>query len=306
MCGSCVAGFRDGLLDKLLPQAAILLHPPELRELAAFYQAEILDADSVRDSVGAASYRLGLLAWALRDPSVFVHSRELRGRELHDRDRKAIAECHLELGDPQGALRWLAEPWSMSDDSRLELRVAAFEALGDRDQMIAERRRIWVRSPSVETYRKLFELLPSGRQKKLRAEALEKAGKLHSLGNALGLYFLLDKPDRAEEALFQRTDQLDGDRYVGLQRFVKTFEQAGRPLAATVIYRALLDSILERAYSRAYRHAADYYRSLDRLAPKIADWRGVANHHRYVRSLVDQHGRKRSFWPRVGGLPKMV
>ena len=38
------------------------------------------------------------------------------------------------------------------------------------------------------------------------------------------------------------------------------------PVAATILYRALLDDILDRARSPAYRHAARYLEKLDALS----------------------------------------
>lgn len=77
------------------------------------------------------------------------------------------------------------------------------------------------------------------------------------------------------------------------------------PLAATILYRALLDDILARARSKAYGHAAKYLAALDRLAPD-SDAAGdrptdLPSHAQYREGLHTTHGRKSGFWALVEG-----
>jgi hypothetical protein len=75
-------------------------------------------------------------------------------------------------------------------------------------------------------------------------------------------------------------------------------EAAGRRLCASIIYRALLDSILHQAQSKAYTHGAHYLKTLDRLATFVSDWRGFESHGICLENLRQWHGRKRSLWAR--------
>jgi hypothetical protein len=77
------------------------------------------------------------------------------------------------------------------------------------------------------------------------------------------------------------------------------------PLAATILYRALLDDILARARSKAYSHAAKYLAALDRQAPdsdtasdRLAE---LLSHALYREGLRATHGRKSGFWALVEG-----
>lgn len=73
------------------------------------------------------------------------------------------------------------------------------------------------------------------------------------------------------------------------------------PLAASVLYGALLGDILDRGRSPAHGHAARYLSSLDRLADRIGgDWGSVAPYQAW-RELRRVHGRKASFWVLVEG-----
>jgi hypothetical protein len=71
-----------------------------------------------------------------------------------------------------------------------------------------------------------------------------------------------------------------------------------RTLTATLIYRALLDSILARAKSKIYGHGVRYLKKLDKLASAITDWEDITPHTSYLAELRRVHGRKHAFWSR--------
>jgi hypothetical protein len=108
----------------------------------------------------------------------------------------------------------------------------------------------------------------------------------------------LERMDEAETYLLDRADQLNGDDYDGLLPLAEAMETAERHVAATVVFRALLDAILRRGQTKTYPHGVRYLKKLDRLAESIADWRGQRHHSAYLQQLRDTHGRKRSFWSR--------
>jgi hypothetical protein len=71
------------------------------------------------------------------------------------------------------------------------------------------------------------------------------------------------------------------------------------PLAASVLYRALLDDILARAKSPAYGHGAKYLVHLDLLAQQVTDWQSLPDHGSYREQIKKAHGRKLGFWSLV-------
>jgi hypothetical protein len=75
--------------------------------------------------------------------------------------------------------------------------------------------------------------------------------------------------------------------------------EQGQPLAASIVYRALLESILNRAQSKTYPHAARYLRRLGTLGKKIRAWSPIAPHESYLQALRARHDRKRAFWAQV-------
>ena len=78
-------------------------------------------------------------------------------------------------------------------------------------------------------------------------------------------------------------------------------EEENRYLAASLIYRSLLGSILKRGYARAYPHGIRYLKKLDTLAAAVTDWKSFAGHEKVKEQLYQNHGRKRSFWSKYRG-----
>ncbi len=67
-------------------------------------------------------------------------------------------------------------------------------------------------------------------------------------------------------------------------------------LAAIMLYRALLDSILKRGYTKSYPHGVRFLKKLDALALTINDWQRFTRHEIFKKELRLAHGRKYSFW----------
>ncbi len=91
---------------------------------------------------------------------------------------------------------------------------------------------------------------------------------------------------------------LNGDHYKFLLPLAETFASLARPLTASLLYRALLDSLLPRARATTYGHGARYLRKLDLLAKTVSNWGDIEPHTVYIEQLRQQHGRKTSFWSR--------
>jgi len=83
----------------------------------------------------------------------------------------------------------------------------------------------------------------------------------------------MGKVDEAEAYLLGRAIQLDGNHYGSLLPLAEAMESESRHLSASLIYRSLLISILERGYTKAYPHGVRYLKKLDKLAVAISDWK---------------------------------
>ncbi len=75
--------------------------------------------------------------------------------------------------------------------------------------------------------------------------------------------------------------------------------EEGHAVAATILYRALIDDVLSRGRSQAYGHAARHLAQLDLMAAEIAG-STLEPHEAYRAALRKAYGRKHGFWNRFG------
>jgi hypothetical protein len=298
-----------GVREPLLEEAQRLLRKEELRAMAARFEAESRRAMEARKAgklehyhVFGSSSAMGLIARALRDPklyeqSILVHSPQPNGLQANH-----IAEQYLLSGDGAGALRWLETPAEVERNAqydKLHLLDRAYELLGDRERQIEVRRKLYERVPGICSYRALEELLPPDERAAFRACACQEARTTPFVATAAELLFALDEPVLAEQIIIDRSKELDGRNYVLLTQLVKAAKANGRLLAAALIWRALIDAILDRGYAKAYGHAARYLLELRALSASIEDYGGHPTHEAYERALRLAHRRKASFWGRL-------
>lgn len=218
----------------------------------------------------------------------------------------AIAEVYLEAGNPKAALEKLANIDTESSYQRYEteqLKMLAHKAIGTPTSKAAIRNLLRARlfdSPSSKTLGDLGELLSTVEQSEI-VEELRRDYEQRPKLNLSFLAFALEALDVAvaEDYLLQRAAQLNGDLYSSLVAIAKEFVDKQSPLAATLILRALADSILQRGASTNYKIAVGYIVRAEKLAASIADWQGHPDHATYLQSLRDNHARKTAFWSKM-------
>jgi hypothetical protein len=116
------------------------------------------------------------------------------------------------------------------------------------------------------------------------------------------LAFFLEWPrlDLAAKLVVDRRAEWEGRYYAPLLAAAEAVEP-DHPAAATILYRALLDDILDRARSPACGHAARYLQKLDALAEHEVAAVSIDPHPNYRAGLAKKHGRKkRLLEPRQG------
>ncbi len=298
LCRKDDYGVRDTLVDC----AAQYLPESEVRNLIARFQAS---AEGKADEFWKHHWMhcVQSLARQVKDAPLFEQTRLASSGTPTSAACVDIARVHLECGDAQTALSWLQQVpkddhhHNQHDQDRLLLEI--YGKTGDKDRQKEVAWRIFRRHRSARALSELLTVIGQDQKEGVVAgEVTDILGeKTFSHSNAM---FLVETGhlDAAEAYLLNRSGKLDGDFYSGLLPLAEAMEAGGRPLCASIIYRALLDSILRRAYSKAYDHGVSYLKKLDMLAPAVLDWRGFGNHDVYVKYLRDQHSRKRSFWPR--------
>ena len=108
------------------------------------------------------------------------------------------------------------------------------------------------------------------------------------------------KLDLAAKLVIAHRAAWAGQHYGALVPAAEALEH-DHPVAATVLYRALLDDILARARSPAYGHGTRYLARLDALESEGLTAAGLIDHESYRAGLRRTHGRKAAFWSIVDG-----
>jgi len=110
------------------------------------------------------------------------------------------------------------------------------------------------------------------------------------------LDFLVKWPrlDLASEHVLRHLGKWDGRRSGILAEAADAFLD-DYPVAATMLYRILLDDILRRGISDAYGDGARFYVALHELQPRLGADFTHQSHRAYMASLREKHGRKPSF-----------
>ena len=293
-----------GVRTELIANASHLLPEEEMRALVAdiWERAKSEEADSYKaDGWWIAAQ---MLARQLRDPGLFEKAKLAANPKLSSPTCMDIAQVYLENDDPEMALFWM-ERIPPTDHFRADLQdrlcYSIYEQLGEKEKIAEVAWKLFMSYRSRDTLDMLLRALGESERERVIEEQVQQiiAGANLSYGDA---EFLMDvdRVDDAAEYLFRHRDQLDGDAYPVLVPLAKALEAGERFLVASIIYRALLESILARAQSRYYHHGVRYLKKLDALAPSIANWRGIPPHEDHKATLFEEHKRKRSFWSKYG------
>ena len=121
-------------------------------------------------------------------------------------------------------------------------------------------------------------------------------------GNILeALHFCLTWPDlhTAAELVIARASELDGDHYALLSPAADALRDR-HPLAATLLWRAMIDFALNESRASRYGYAASHLQDCGAVSAEIVGFESHPTHDAYVETLKDQHMRKTSFWESVG------
>ena len=309
-----VAADQYGARAELLRRADLLLSKQALQAWVASCEAQ-LDAavecpsaapERVEWSASQPTSALPLLSEALRDPQVLVRAMLRHSPLPSPMQKSTLAQAFLKYDQPEGALVWLEGSWAHLESSRRHLHAQALAALGRTGEAAGDRQHIFEASLSVWDLHAWLDLLPPREQ----APAIERARELaaaHADPVVVAL-LLLDIGDdsAAEAALVREPATIDGRNYGTLVPLANALERKGLCVGATVVYRALLVAILERAYAPAYHNAAKYWDRLAALALSCTGPKHLESPAEFEARIRTRHKRKSSFWAHVSGSRKAV
>ena len=289
-----------GVRDAIANHAREFLTPESLTYLHQYYT----EKSSSNPEGFQARILCQELAAQLHDPELF----EAEAKAVNDHYYQAkiveLAKVYQAAGRHQDLMTRLPE-WlplvTISQRSELErIAVETYAITKQPEKAKSLRSKAFFDDPSEGTLQNLSEFANDSEVKEHVAQAKgqifsEKTLHISHLGFLQGLGDYL----AANEYLLARHEQLDGDLYHGLIAKARAFESKEYPLAASLIWRALADSILARASTKSYPFGAKYLKSLHQLAPSVDSWLNHPSHESYLRQLHADHYRKSSFWKLV-------
>jgi hypothetical protein len=207
------------------------------------------------------------IAQSIQDPALFEQATYAgRERGLAPNVAVDVARHFLEAGRPREALEKLppsAEGLRGFTSDYLELRVRILQALGDAEAL---RPAVWARfvhESSRETLRELLSAQPAESRASMRDAAFDHVRvRLPPQGQA-EFFAQVGELNASASIIVGAPDKLNGDHYDGLVPLAEQLETA-HPLAASLVYRALLDSILRRAAPKSYHHGGRYWPCLSK------------------------------------------
>ncbi len=148
---------------------------------------------------------------------------------------------------------------------------------------------------SIEHLRAYLKALPDFEDFDAEQKALAIASS-HKLAD-LALEFLVGWPalDRAASLVRDRITDLDGRAYERLRPAAQALEEQ-YPDAATLLYRHLVESVLDRSSSKQYPYAARDLMSAMRVVARVLPGAAIETDAMYLARLRKQHVRKHGFW----------
>lgn len=288
-----------GVRDTLIDCAAEYLPEPQIRTLISRLQDA---ADKEKDEYGKRRWLrlIESLARQIRDATLFEKIRIAAWGKLSTAACMDIAQVYLESGEARTALLWLEkisadDTFQTHERDRLLLEILG--QLGEARKQSEVAWRIFRRHRCKDSLGALLSVI-GAEQREFIIEGEVKSILANQSLSLLDAAFLVDmgRMEEAEHYLLERSEQLNGDFYGNLLPLAEAMETDARHLAATIVYRALLGSILRRGQTKTYPHGVRYLKKLDRLAKSLSDWRGQGSHDVYLQQLRQSHGRKSSFW----------
>ena len=288
-----------GVRDLLVDCAGECLDEPVIRRMIAEFQRRA-NAEKNKDKKERHLMLVESLARQIRDAELFEKTRTISWGKLSTAAFIDIAEVWLAGGNVEKAHFWIKkipEGENFLADERDSLLLEIYRRQGDREKLIELLYGKFRDFRSSERLQALLEVL--GKEKRDEVIDQETARILENTSFRVSdAEFLLASGKIGEAAgyIVRNSEQLDGREYERLPPLAEQMESKGRSLAAGLIYRSLLSSILDRACAKAYSHAARYLRKLDALSADISDWQGLQDHETFTEQLYLHHGRKKSFW----------
>ncbi|WP_025651998.1 MULTISPECIES: DUF6880 family protein [unclassified Psychrobacter] len=319
-----------GTKDSLLEDINELLSEPEIRGLIADYQQEreniqIKKANEdtlnerqnspLSDDAFSINYEKMVIEIAIKNLSralgdvgffetIFFEMQETR--PVHPRRLEELLTFLLNQRAFDKALHYLNEEWQsdglLDKTRRLDWLSHIYHMQKNTNALMEVLGEVFELQPSPLRLKAIMAEASPAQQAQWRKRAYELAEQQENVFMATSLLLEIGEVELANQVAVARYCQFADVHYTALTGMLKELP-AETDLLQVIIYRTLLNDILDSSRSKAYGHAARYFNRLTKLDTVISQsskpYSELATHKEYVITLKDKHGRKRSFWEEV-------
>ncbi|MBN9542554.1 MAG: hypothetical protein J0G32_01995 [Alphaproteobacteria bacterium] len=241
---------------------------------------------------------LEAIANAKKDIDLYIKALKLSGN-LIDNDYLKIAGQLIEYWRTQEALEWIDKikfPNNNIDHNEYyRIKVKALEEEGEYEQA-QEILLTWFNEKfSAEIYIQILKNADQEFKEEFKNGTIEKAFAYYDTHKALR--FLMEIKEFEHMAEFIKTNykKLSGKEYEVLRPAADIIQNLD-PLAATILYRKMIDSVLHASDYKYYSYTAKDLLSCKILSNEIDNWQFLEAHEDYFNRIYNNHKRKYSLW----------
>ena len=253
------------------------------------------------------------LAWALTDITTFedIYLYLNANRKFSSNEFNKFIQFLIDHEAYDVALRYLNEDWP-GNDKNISTKTLSLQRLDWLSIIYSEQANseafydvliaAFELEPSFTRFRQVIAEANPAQQAHMRKRAFELADQQSDIIMAIDLWLEIEAFERANQVAIDRQQEFDEMHYTTLTQWLKRLPDDTN-LIRVMIYRSLLNDILDNDRSMAYSHAARYYKHLVKLDAFVdrsdQGYHSLSNHQDYVKALKQHHGKKYSFWDRV-------
>lgn len=210
-----------------------------------------------------------------------------------------IAKRLIKHWRPKEALKWLDAMkitinHSWQQDKK-DLKIQALELDGNYKQAQEERLLWFSETLSPKLYGEILKAAKPDFKEAFQSDAVKKAFQFSEPHGALSFLVQIQEFEEAAKFVHARFNELNGRQYYTLRPAADVLQNTD-PIAATILYRRMIDPVLDETKSKYYNYAAKDLVTCGVLNSKIENWGTLQNHEEYFKAVEIKHKRKVSFW----------
>jgi len=248
---------------------------------------------------------LQAIADCQKDVDSYIKACFMTTNKLSTYEHLEIARRFIAQWKGTEALKWLDEIDLTQNENRKyqyrELKIQAFELNGEYDKAQQEALVWFEESLCPEVYGQILSHATPEFKESFKLQAVAKAFEFREPHTALAFLMQVQEFEEAIKLTRLRIDQLNGGQYYTLRPTAEIFRKID-PLAATLLYRKMLQAVVDGAKSKYYNYAAKDLVACGNLSTQITNWEIYDDHNKYLQELEIKHKRKVSFWQKYNSI----